>query len=71
MTIAIVQCKDSANAKKLLGWACVFALAPITSSDVMRAEYLGDAGAGGSPCPASYGVPTDGPFGPKVPVLVQ
>jgi hypothetical protein len=68
----MVDCSGwvSSQTVPIVAYACVLMLHPIGSpSDVVRMEYVGQAGAVGSPC-ATNGL-AGGSFGPLVPVLVQ
>jgi hypothetical protein len=68
----MVDCSGwvSSQTVPIVAYACVLMLHPIGSpSDIVRMEYVGQAGAVGSPC-ATNGL-AGGSFGPLVPVLVQ
>lgn len=72
-SIAVLSTSDSCgeSQKQLLGWACVFMMAPKSSSQDAQVEYEGNASEQNSSC-KSFGIP-GGAFtnGPLVPVLVQ
>jgi hypothetical protein len=72
-SIAVVSTSNSCGTGKrtIIGWACVFMLAPKASADNAQVEYEGNASEKHSAC-KSFGMPGGvSSNGPLVPVLVQ
>lgn len=72
-TIAVLSTANSCGGSKktILGWACIFMMAPKTSSETAQVEYEGNASDINSSC-SSFGTPGgESATGPLVPVLVQ
>jgi len=72
VTAPIVHCAEWAGSQTIIirDWACMLLLAPIEDPDGVVMEFLGIAGAPGSPC-ATLGLPGGGIGGPQVPTLVK
>lgn len=60
-------------AKKLVGWACVLLLKPVTTAndDPAKVMFISRADSASSPCRASGTAGGAGAIGPLVPVIVQ
>lgn len=65
------SCGGSTSARRLIGWACVLMVSPITSNEIPQVEYIGRANAADTPC-RTTGLPgSAGGGGPLVPVLAK
>jgi hypothetical protein len=74
-TAPIVNCSgfESSQVTPIKDWACVLMLHPMTTapSQTLYLEFIGLAGAPGSPCASYGGVGSGASGGPLVPGLVQ